>query len=230
MSTRFEVFRNGKRVCLAGIRGDGVLSVGLSYTNRESDAHPPDCDLHVGGMGYYHPSDKRMHHVQWPAPARLNVGDEITVRLLPPGEFEFPIQMLASPSATLDDPDFGQLVYNLQAWDGGVMFPRAPFTHAHVHLLGPDSGPTDEQRALFKDLLSRFDVWWPLVAQALCKCHSGSTTLQELDRLIHPRFCIDFDDSPTSLNLTFDLSSEWDENDYCVRLRDWEVVAIWGGE
>ena len=31
MSTRFEILKNGERVCISGNNGDGVLSVGLTY-------------------------------------------------------------------------------------------------------------------------------------------------------------------------------------------------------
>ncbi|MEM8672194.1 MAG: hypothetical protein AAGG48_32060 [Planctomycetota bacterium] len=229
MSVRFEVIRNGERLCTAGITGDGVLGVDIGYINRESDEHPPDYRLHVGGLGYYHPSDGKKHHVRWRTPSQLNVGDEIIVRILPPGEFDDPIQMIASPSATVDDPIFGRLVYNVEAWDGEVAFPHAPFTHAHVHVLASETGPTDKQRHVFEELKSRYDQWWPRVAQAVCKCHPDLSTVDELERQVCQRLSVDLLDPPASINLTLDFGDEW-EDGYSVRLRDWEVIAIWGDE
>ena len=45
MSTRFEILKNGERVCISGINGDGVLSVGLTYVKhpgQELDSRPKD--------------------------------------------------------------------------------------------------------------------------------------------------------------------------------------------
>lgn len=229
MSVRFEVIRNGERLCVAGINGDGVLGVDVGYINRDSDERPPDYRLHVGGLGYYHPSDGTKHHVRWKTPDNLNVGDEITIRILPGGEFDDPVQMVASPSATLNDPVFGRLVYNVEAWDGQLAFPHAPFTDTHVHILASDDGPTDAQRRFFTELRSRYDELWPRIAQALCKCHPNLVTVDDLVRDIRPRLCIDIYDPPTTVNFTFDFGDEWNDG-YSVRVRDWDVVAIWSDD
>ena len=43
------------------------------------------------------------------------------------------------------------------------------------------------------------------------------------------RLAIDLLDPPESINLTVGFGDEWDDG-YSVRLRDWDVVAIWGDE
>ena len=42
MSTRFEILKNGKRICISGINGDGVLSVGLSDVKRAGEESTHD--------------------------------------------------------------------------------------------------------------------------------------------------------------------------------------------
>ena len=77
----FEIFVNGKRICLAGVES-GVLASNLtswqgpleegSTTERESQLH-----LHVAGV-----TDGK--HFRWPEPnlTPLAVGDEVTFRVV----------------------------------------------------------------------------------------------------------------------------------------------------
>ena len=67
-------------------------------------------DLHIGGLGMFDGSQDRQHHAGWPAPD-IATGDEITIRVLPAGEFDDPEGITGSPNKTIDDPDFGQLNY-----------------------------------------------------------------------------------------------------------------------
>jgi hypothetical protein len=69
----FKVFLNGKKMCLAGIGNDGVLSTTIAYTpfrnRREMRAR-------VGGL--LMPQDE---HVVW-TNFRLRVGDELRVKIV----------------------------------------------------------------------------------------------------------------------------------------------------
>ena len=47
MSVRFEVLRNGHRLCISGINGDGVLTVMVDYVKHKGK--DPDLGLSVGG-------------------------------------------------------------------------------------------------------------------------------------------------------------------------------------
>lgn len=60
MSTRFEKLKNGERICISGINGDGVLSVGLTYVKHpgQEQSH----DLQIGGLGFFDGSQDRRHH------------------------------------------------------------------------------------------------------------------------------------------------------------------------
>ena len=68
----FEVLHNGRRVCLAGLRGrPGVLTVILHWAFRTDEE---ELLLDVGGLDSY-----KGEHATW-AKRALNVGDEITIR------------------------------------------------------------------------------------------------------------------------------------------------------
>jgi hypothetical protein len=84
----FEVYVNGKRVCLAGVGETGVLSGILTWVKRgphqahedagEDDIPDEDVTLHVGGLGQH---GKDALHLDW-ADEDLNVGDEVLLRIV----------------------------------------------------------------------------------------------------------------------------------------------------
>jgi hypothetical protein len=71
----FEVFTNGKRLCLAGIGDDGVLTVMVSLAVKKGRGID-DLRLDVGGL-----ISPVHENVRW-TNEHLNVGDEVTVRIV----------------------------------------------------------------------------------------------------------------------------------------------------
>jgi hypothetical protein len=69
----FEVFVNGKRICVAGIGTNGVLSVNITHLpfRRRKETR-----LYVGGLNT--PANE---HVRWKQPM-LRVGDEVRVKVI----------------------------------------------------------------------------------------------------------------------------------------------------
>ncbi len=90
MSTRFEILKNGQRLCISGINGDGVLSVCVTYV-KQADSELSH-DLQIFGLGMFGGSNDRHRHAAWTSP-QITVGDEISIRILPPGEFDEPSGM-----------------------------------------------------------------------------------------------------------------------------------------
>ena len=68
----FEVSRNGRRLCVAGIGGDGVLNATVDYVAGRR--RRPELYLRVGGL-----ISATEEHVIW-ANMRLKDGDEVTVK------------------------------------------------------------------------------------------------------------------------------------------------------
>ena len=176
MSTRFEILKNGERVGVSGINGDGVLSVGLTYVKHPGQEQ--SYDLQIGGLGSFDGSQERRHHARWPSP-KVTTGDEITIRILPAGDYDEPQGMTGSPKQTVDDPDFGQMNYYVDAWDADIPFDSAPIESAHIHIRADDSGPSQHQRDLIIELPVRHSQLWPDICTALAKCHSEIKTSGE---------------------------------------------------
>lgn len=223
MSTRFEILKNGKRVCISGINGDGVLSVGLSYVKHadQEGAH----NLHIGGLGMFDGSQQRQVHAAWPAPL-ISPGDEITIRLLPPGVFDEPLGMTAGPKKTVNDPDFGPMSYYIDSWDAEVTFESHPLKSAHLHLRAAESGPSQVQRDLIRDLRSRHAQLWPQISSALVRCHPEIDTTEELSKRLLPHVGIDLDDDPNTIQISYSVEGDPEFRGYFVTLRNWEIAEV----
>ena len=223
MSTRFEILKNGKRICISGINGDGVLSVGLSYVKRvgEESTH----DLHIGGLGMFDGSQDRQHHAGWPAPD-IATGDEITIRVLPAGEFDDPEGITGSPNKTIDDPDFGQLNYYIDSWDADIPFETEPIQTAHIHLRANDSGPTQNQRQYVNELKHRHAQLWPEIRTALVKCHPEINTSDEFSSRLAPHIGINMHDDSNAIELTYSVNGDPEHRGYFVTLRDWQIAEV----
>ena len=70
----FEISMNGKKLCVAGIGDDGVLSAIMNWVGKGGRG---DLFLEVGGM--ITPSNQ---HVSWIPQKPLQVGDEIRIRVV----------------------------------------------------------------------------------------------------------------------------------------------------
>ncbi len=99
---RFELFVNGQRQAIAGIRSHGVLTANIVWGgNAEVEITPqiradPDFnerewvtdDIHVrlGGL-----DSETEEHLKW-FQQDLRPGDEVTLRVLPAGECDAPLE------------------------------------------------------------------------------------------------------------------------------------------
>ena len=101
-NVRFQLLVNGEVKGKDGLESTGVLCVILNWACRRRDAAPEasrsrpefseqdwiDNRIEVGLSGL---DSEANEHVDW-FNAEVEVGDEITVRLLPPGEVDRPAQ------------------------------------------------------------------------------------------------------------------------------------------
>jgi hypothetical protein len=86
----FDVFRNGKRLCRAGVGDYGVLSAILTWVCRRGENQPAgkDFSLHVGGL--YRSEPTVDVHPNWVDLYDIQVGDEITIRVVESAEVDEP--------------------------------------------------------------------------------------------------------------------------------------------
>ena len=80
----YEVFLNGKRLCLAGVGDTGVLCTGLTWVHtNENSGH----NVRVGGL-----ADRE--HLDW-VDHELHVGDIVEVRVLEVATVDTPSRRVA---------------------------------------------------------------------------------------------------------------------------------------
>ena len=112
-NVRFQVLVNGEVRGTAGLDAAGVMSVTMTWVRRDPAAAPADAraapdfsedewvgnrtDVQLGGLDSV---NRRI--LEW-LDIDLAVGDEVTVRVLPPGEFDPPGEI--NPSAASPEPD-----------------------------------------------------------------------------------------------------------------------------
>ncbi|MCC9656719.1 hypothetical protein [Rhodopirellula halodulae] len=205
MSTRFEILKNGERVCISGINGDGVLTVGVTYVK-----HPGqdlNHDLQIGGLGMFDGSKDRRHHADWPSPD-VTTGDENTIRILPPGEFDEPCGVTGSPKKSIDDTELGTLNYYIDSWDADIAFDAPPLESAHIHICADENGPTELQRKLLRDLPDRHLKLWPDILTALVKCHPEIDTSDELSSRLRSHIGIIMYGDSSSIELTYSVEGD----------------------
>ncbi len=100
MAARFEIKVNGERVCVSGLEDDGVLTAIVNFVKHADEEG--QYDLSTSALGRFLPSHDHPHHANWPIP-EVTIGDEITIRILPDGEFDPPQDFYEHPSASIDD-------------------------------------------------------------------------------------------------------------------------------
>lgn len=90
-SLRFEVLLNGKRLATTGVGSYGVLTAILMWVRRSPDRIPEhgrddpswlaeEMTLGLGGL-----DSSTDEHVRWLDEQPLKAGDEVTIRIPPPG-------------------------------------------------------------------------------------------------------------------------------------------------
>ena len=92
---RFEVSVNGERLCIAGVKGFGVLGAILSWVKRNPERFPetaPSSDLETWSAeelsldvaGSDGNDTQELKSLKW-VDKLLKVGDVIEIKILPPG-------------------------------------------------------------------------------------------------------------------------------------------------
>jgi hypothetical protein len=85
----FKISVNGKKLCVAGIGDEGVLSAIVDWVAgvRGKNRGDGNLSLHVGGL-----VNPTRVHVVWVAQKPLQVGDEIRVRVIETPTVDAPIE------------------------------------------------------------------------------------------------------------------------------------------
>jgi hypothetical protein len=88
----FKVYLNGKRLCVAGIGDDGVLTAIANWVS--GGRYKADLFLEVGGL-----VSPTQEHVAWVRQKALRVGDEIRLTIVEAASVDVPIERYQTDSA-----------------------------------------------------------------------------------------------------------------------------------
>lgn len=110
----------------------------------------------------------------------------------------------------LSDPVFGECRFNgIDAYDCSrvVATPHSPATQLAAHIWLYDDGPTDLQKAVFADLISRYEQLWPNVASELVALHPELSTVAEVEQSLRNRVAVHIGEhAEDSLELVYEFA------------------------
>lgn len=93
----FKVHLNGKRICTAGLPGDGVLGAHVSWVRRKGARGTPELSLHVGGL-----DSSTGEHLVWQQALPMRVGDFVRIEVAEAARTDAPAtRQKADPAADL---------------------------------------------------------------------------------------------------------------------------------
>ena len=82
----FQIAKNGRPQCLAGVGAFGVLTVIATWIRARRQPSSERIGLTVGGL------TERHEHLRWAKEVPLAVGDEITIRVVNAAEVDRPME------------------------------------------------------------------------------------------------------------------------------------------
>lgn len=140
-------------------------------------------------------------------------------------------------TTALIDPTFGEIQFQIDAWNGLVSFPDNPSGTREfaVHIGADESGPTPIQRATFDQLKARYSALWPSIAEALLGCQIGLSSTGEVARTLGPVVGCYIEDGGGRTHADFELVYTFDrpgENGrgYFIRIVGWEIAEAFVAE
>lgn len=222
MTVRIEILCNGQRIALPGIDGNGVLSTCVTYV--KAPAKDGIITLETSGVGHYGDVSGVSAAASWPT-HELQIGDEITLRVLRHAEFEMPTKLLPE-SQKINDDQFGEVTIRGGGWSFSLPFDHPPLASARFYVHAGGSGPTLRQRSVIHEFTKRYKSIWPSVSVALLRCHGGIASVEELLNSMEPEMKVVVGaGDPAVLTLSYRIDGESGRS-YIVTIREWDVVEI----
>ena len=108
----FEIKINGEKVLLAGIEDWDLIHANI-LARREAETN--DYDLKIGGLPIQTEKDK-LEHVRW-ADIKLNLNDEITIKIVEIESADNPIKRYRSDNKVQEDPFTDEEIFEMQKQD-----------------------------------------------------------------------------------------------------------------
>lgn len=154
----------------------------------------------------------------------VTTGDEITIRILPAGDYDEPHGMTGNSKNSVDDRDFGKLNYYVDAWDADFPLDSVPIESAHIHIRSDDSGPSKQQRERILELRVRHSQLWPEICSALANPLLEIKTSDEMSSRLVPHVGIDLYVDSHIIAITYRAEGDPQYLAYDVTLRDGQIT------
>lgn len=132
----------------------------------------------------------------------------------------------------MNDKIFGKIERHIDSWIGELSwkFPCSGTETIRFTFRAKETGPTDEERALFLELTNRYEELWPAIALKLVELNPMIKSASELQNFLRPRILLfipgivgkDFYDFTLGYEFEKDESSE---TGYFVSFVDWNIVS-----
>jgi hypothetical protein len=88
----FEISLNGKKLCVAGIGDNGVLSAIVNWTGKSGEG---DSSIAVGGL-----VGSTGEHIRWIEPKPLQLNDELHIRIIDTDKADKPVERYRTKANT----------------------------------------------------------------------------------------------------------------------------------
>ena len=216
MPIRFEFRKNGQTVRTAGVHDQGTLVFTFDYGAADPKDHATATVLGIDLSG------ELQQMSQWPMPG-FHVGDELTLRILPPGEFDPPEDGYTFTDEYLEDAEFGKMGYQIDSWQFSMPFEFGPLKTACVRCRA-EAELTQALRQRFRSLQNLHAEAWPNILEALVSCHDKLTRPEDIESRLNSQVAIHLnEESPVEFVYSVD-GDEPESRAYFVTVDDGKVA------
>lgn len=231
---RLEIKINGETMTTAGVAKDSVLMQHLCNVpgHQSPDAtEPPSFDFHVSGNeikeGDIHASLLWIYR-------QLTIGDEITIRILGPGQSDPPIRYVSD--TVIEDPLLGRLVSGpglRGCWNTQVNVSETPYK-LQLQIPGAHNGISPESRDFCTKIIQSLNQ---LIAESLSRLSEmlpDHPPVENLLALLIPRIGVDIEPTKTHKPIAFTLKLDFpkvtldkdDSTGFFFDFHDWQIQEI----
>jgi hypothetical protein len=130
----------------------------------------------------------------------------------------------------MSDPDFGEMQFNIDAWDCRVKydFPHGNTHSFAIHIWSDDSGPSEAQRVAFRELKSRYHQLWPGIASGILGVHPTLKSVDDLNGSTSQFVAVHLGEhAEHSVELVYDLALPGEgSRGYFVLLAGWKIKEV----
>ena len=130
----------------------------------------------------------------------------------------------------MNDPDFGDISYGVDAWSGELAWccVASGTERLRLHIRSGPSGPRTDQRELFRAIKQRYQSLWPQIAARILVLRPDIGDAQTLRTLLNPTLGLSIpgviDSGPVDFTLVYEFKDDRTRTGYFISVVSWNVV------